>query len=53
MGAEIVVRDDMLNWDLGYPTTIEYAPNRLFVCYYGEEPDGINCIQGTYVDLIS
>lgn len=51
--AEIVVRDDMRNWDLGYPTTIEYAPNRLFVCYYGEEPDGINCIQGTYVDLPS
>ena len=28
-------------------------PNRLFVCYYGEEPDGISCIQGTYVDLTS
>jgi hypothetical protein len=50
---EIVVRDDMRNWDLGYPTTIEYAPGRLFVCYYGEEPDGISCIQGAYVDLPS
>ena len=51
MGGEIIIRDDLPNWDLGYPTTIEYAPGRLFVCYYGEEPDGISCIQGTYVDL--
>ncbi len=53
VGGEIVVRDDMRGWDIGYPTTIEYAPNRLFVCYYGEQPDGISCIQGTYVDLTS
>lgn len=48
---EIVVRDDLPNGDLGYPTTVEYAPNRLFVCYYGQEPDGVTCVQGTHVLL--
>ena len=47
---EIIIRD-LPNSDLGYPTTIEYEPGRLFVCYYGQEPDGITCIQGTYVTL--
>ena len=49
---EIFVRDDLPNGDLGYPTTIEYAPGELFVCYYGQEPDGVTCIQGTYVSLV-
>lgn len=48
---EIVVRDDLLNGDLGYPTTIEYEPGKLFCCYYGQEPDGVTCVQGTYVEL--
>ena len=48
---EIVIRDDLPNADLGYPTTIEYAPGRLFVCYYGQEQDGVTCIQGSYVTL--
>ena len=48
---EIIARDDLPNGDLGYPTAIEYAPGRLFFCYYGQEPDGVTCIQGTYVDL--
>ena len=48
---EIVIRDDLPNGDLGYPTTIEYAPGRLFCCYYGQEPDGVTCIQGTHVTL--
>lgn len=49
---EIVIRADLPNGDLGYPTTIEYAPGKLFCCYYGQEPDGITCAQGTYVDLL-
>jgi hypothetical protein len=53
VGGEIVVRDDLRSPDLGYPTSIEYAPGRLFVCYYGEAPDGVSCIQGTYLDLSS
>ena len=48
---EIVVRDDLPNGDLGYPTTIEYGPGRLFFCYYGQEPEGVTCVQGTHADL--
>ena len=48
---EIVVRDDLPNGDLGYPTTIEYGPGQLFVCYYGQHPDGVTCVQGTFVGL--
>ena len=50
---EIVIRDDFPNDDLGYPTAIEYEPGKLFVCYYGQEPDGVTCIQGTYLTLTS
>ena len=48
---EIVIRDDLPNRDLGYPTTIEYEPGQLFVCYYGQELDGVTCVQGTYLDI--
>ena len=48
---EIVIRDDLPNNDLGYPQTVEYAPSRLFICYWGQEPDGVTCIQGTNVTL--
>lgn len=48
---EIMIRDNLPNGDLGYPTTVEYAPGRLFVCYYGQEDDGVTCIQGNHVTL--
>ena len=48
---EIIVRDDLPNGDLGYPTTIEYAPDKLFVCYYGQGSDGVTYVMGTYVGL--
>ncbi len=48
---EIVLRDDLPNGDLGYPTTIEYAPGQLFCCYYAQTSDGVTCVQGTYVEL--
>ena len=48
---EIIVRDNLPNGDLGYPTTIEYEPGQLFVCYYGQHPDGVTCVQGTYLGL--
>ena len=48
---EIVIRDDMPNGNLGYPTTIEYEPGKLFCCYYGQTLDGVTCVQGTYLDL--
>ena len=51
LDREIVIRNDMPNSDLGYPTTIEYEPGRLFCCYYGQTPEGITCVQGTHFDL--
>ena len=48
---EIVIRDDLPNSDLGYPVTIEYAPGQLFICYYGQDFDGVTCIQGSHVTL--
>ena len=48
---EIIIRNDLPNRDLGYPTTIEYEPGKLFVCYYGQELDGVTCIQGTYLNI--
>ena len=48
---ELVLRDDLPNGDLGYPTTIEFAPGHLFCCYYGQTPEGITCVQGTHAVL--
>ena len=45
---EIVIRDDLPNDNLGYPSAIEYEPGRLFTVYYGENSEGVTCIQGTY-----
>ncbi len=50
---EMVIRNDLPNSDLGYPTTIEYSPGHLFVYYYGQGLDGVTCIQGTHVTMES
>ncbi len=50
-GPELVIRDDLANDNLGYPSVIEYQPGRLFTAYYGEDHDGVTCIQGTYFEL--
>lgn len=50
-GPELVVRDDLPNANLGYPSVIEYAPGEFFSVYYGEDADGVTCIQGTYFTL--
>lgn len=48
---EIVIRDDLPNGDLGYPTTIEYESGKLFCIYYGQQPDGVTCVLGTFLSL--
>jgi sialidase-1 len=50
-GPEFVIRDDLPNENLGYPSVIEYAPGKLFTVYYGEDRRGVTCIQGTYFQL--
>ena len=51
MEQEIVLRDDLPNGDLGYPTTVEYAPGRLFIIYYGQDGAGVTCVMGTWCEL--
>lgn len=48
---ERIIRDDLPNENLGYPSVIEYEPGELFVAYYGEDEGGITCIQGSYLGL--
>ena len=44
----IRIRSDLPNRNLGYPATIEVAPNEFFTTYYGEDGHGTTCIQATY-----
>lgn len=48
---EIVLRDDLLDGDLGYPTSIEYAAGRVFTCYYAQDGEGVTSVYGTYLHL--
>jgi hypothetical protein len=50
-GPELVLRDDLPNDNLGYPSVIEYELGKLFTVYYGEDAEGVTCIQGTYWSL--
>jgi len=45
---EVVIRDDLLTGNLGYPVTIEYRPGKLFTIYYGEDDTSVTSIQGSY-----
>ena len=51
MQQEIVLRDDLPNGDLGYPTSVEYAPGRLFTIYYGQDGAGVTFVMGTWCEL--
>ena len=51
MEQEIVLRDDLPNGDLGYPTSVEYAPGRLFTIYYGQDGAGVTFVMGTWWEL--
>ena len=44
----ILIRDDMRNGNLGYPATIMLSDGRFFTIYYGEEPDGVTAVLGTF-----
>ncbi len=51
LDAEIVIRDDLPNGDLGYPVTVEYEPGRLFTIYYGQDGSGVTLVMGTWSEL--
>lgn len=41
-GNELVLRDDGINWDLGYPTTTENQKGQLVTVYYMKDLDSPN-----------
>ena len=43
----LILRDDLPNRDLGYPSAVQAADGRIFVVYYGQDKDGVTCIQST------
>ena len=46
MGNEIVIRDDGLHWDLGYPASVQLQDGRVLTVYYSHGDDGICYISG-------
>jgi sialidase-1 len=48
---EIVIRDDFPNSNLGYPTSIQLEDGSILCSYYGEDRDGVTCIQSTRFSL--
>jgi sialidase-1 len=49
--GEFVIRADLRNGNLGYPSSVLLSPGRAFTAYYAEDEDGVTGIQGSYVDL--
>jgi len=45
---EILIRTDFPDRDVGYPSAIQCDDGSVFAVYYGKDPDGITCIQGSY-----
>ena len=44
--SELILRDDLPNRNLGYPSSVLVEPGRVFTAYYGEDAHGVTCIQG-------
>jgi hypothetical protein len=51
VAAEVIIRDDLPNGNLGYPSAVLEGPRRVFTAYYGEDPEGVTCIQGSYFSV--
>jgi hypothetical protein len=46
--GELIIRDDLPNTNLGYPTAIVLYDGTVFTAYWGEDAEGVTTIQGTY-----
>jgi len=44
---ELIIRDDMKNDNLGYPTVAQLGDGSLFAAYYGEDEAGVTYVQGS------
>lgn len=52
IGEEIIIRDDGLCGDVGYPWSVEMPDGRILVVYYFTGEDGIRHIAGSLLALI-
>lgn len=43
----LMLRADLPNRDLGYPASLLMRDGRIFTIYYGQDTDGVTCIQAT------
>lgn len=43
----LILRDDFPNRDLGYPGSIMTEDGHIYTVYYGQDEDGVTCIQAT------
>lgn len=48
---ELVLRDEFPNGDLGYPTSAQLADGSVITAYYGQDTDGVTCIQASTYSL--
>lgn len=48
---ELIIRDDLKNTNLGYPTAVEEDDGRIFAAYYGEDEEGVTCVMGSHFRL--
>ena len=51
MARELIIRDDMKNSNLGYPTAIEQDDGTIFAAYYGENEEGVTYVLGSHFEL--
>lgn len=51
IAREFVLRQDLPNADLGYPTSVLTETGQVFTAYYGEDDAGTTCIQGVQFEV--
>lgn len=51
ISKELILREDLPNGDLGYPSSVLVSPGQVFTTYYGQDETGVTCIQGCYYSV--
>jgi len=51
MAGELLLRDDLYNFDIGYPWAVTLGDGTILVAYYANIADGTRHIAGTFVEV--
>ena len=51
IGNEIVLRDDLGNANLGYPSSVMAGPGKVFTTYYAEDEEAVTGIEGMFWEI--